>query len=116
MKFVVLVGALCLAASLVFAAGASADLHGQAYGKARACFVSHGAKKVRARTLAQGNVGGGWGELQSHWFSWWYEPDMVHVSVAIGRRDAWPAWAKTMISGCAQKSVPGGRLLQVEEE
>lgn len=109
-RFAVL-GALCLAV-LAFAGVASARTDDQAYQKARACLVSHGATNVRPQTS---RVGGGWAEVHGQLLSWWYHPDysthVEGVSVAIGH--GWSAQAKAMISGCLQKSVglgPAGWL------
>jgi hypothetical protein len=116
MKFVVLVGAICLAASLVFAGGASARTDDQAYRAAYHCLVSHGAKKVRPQTYG----GGGWAEVRGQLLSWWYHPDysthVEGVSVAIGH--GWPHGALTMATSCVQKSVGLGAAgwLHISEE
>jgi hypothetical protein len=109
-RFAVLTSLCVAVALLAFAGGASArNTRPQAYQKARACLVSHGAKNVRPQFY-----GGGTGDLQGNWFSWGYHPDPVApappidgVSVAIGH--GWPSRARAMVIGCVQQSLGLGQ-------
>lgn len=131
MKRFAVLGALCVAV-LAFAGGAFARTNNQAYLKAHACLVSHGAKQVRPQSVVPhrqpANIiyEGGWANVHGSLVSWFYHPDPVSapdwhpqvtsVSVAIGH--GWPAQARTMVITCAQSSLglgPAGRVSVTEE-
>lgn len=121
MKILITIALAALLGALVVASGAQALTNEQAFQKARACLVTHGAKQVRAQTP----YGGGWVEIARESASWFYEPhpmvgrwhpQVATVSVAFFSH-RWTPARRAMVVACVKQSLgPSGRVTRVTED
>jgi hypothetical protein len=98
---------LCLAVAASLTAGASAKTNEQAFQKATACLVSHGATHVRVRrSIGYLMLGGQYGE--------WTYGDAPGFNVTFF--DHWTSTARATLITCVKQSTdPAGHLENVSE-
>jgi hypothetical protein len=98
---------LCLAVAASLTAGASANTNEQAFQKASACLVNHGATHVRVQhSIGHLMISGNYGE--------WTYGDAPGFNVTFF--DLWKSAARaTLITCVKQSTVPAGHLENVSE-